>query len=190
MTWDRTQPTDTTKIRNLGIVIRPNWEAIEDGDSSFQPQAINYANRTPLAAANDPTAISTSYITYCKDDVDGNPELFGIDASGKISQFTINAGISAQDGYTMLAPDLLLQWGRRLVTTPAGGSFTITFSRAFSVTPYSVVMTIYAQPTSDSSRGFGIQTIGSLTTTGFTAQNFNSGVPAGTTMGWMAIGPL
>jgi hypothetical protein len=88
MTFDVSQPTDTTKIRNLGVVIRPNWQAIEDGDSSFLPQSINLANRTPLAAPNDPVAIADSFINYCKEDGAGNPEFYGIDAASNILQYS------------------------------------------------------------------------------------------------------
>ena len=75
MTWDPSQPTDTTKIRNLGIVIRPNWQAIEAADSSFKPVALNLDNRTPLGVANDPTAIADAYLLYCKDSF-GYPQAF------------------------------------------------------------------------------------------------------------------
>jgi len=191
MTWDPTQPTDNTKIRNLGIVIRPNWEAIENADSSFKPIGINFNNRTPLIVSNDPTAISDSYILYSKEDSDGSPQLFGIDENSVTSQFTsTDFDISSQNGHAVIPPGLLLEWGRQTVITPEGGTFAVTFSKEFGAIPFSVVMTIYAQPESDASRGFGIQNIGTLTTTGFTAQSFNSEVPGGTTMGWMAIGSL
>jgi len=88
MAFDKTQPTDTTKIRNLGVVIRPNWVAIEEGDSTFRPQAINLQNRTPLAASNDPATIADTSIFYVKDDGAGNPETYNKDGSGNIMQFT------------------------------------------------------------------------------------------------------
>jgi hypothetical protein len=88
MTFNKTQPADTTKIRNLGVVIRPNWVSIEEGDSSFRPYALNFQNRTPLGVANDPDTIADTYILYEKDDGAGNPELFGKDGSGNIIQFT------------------------------------------------------------------------------------------------------
>ena len=77
MAFDKTQPTDTTKIRNLGVVIRPNWVAIEEADSTFRPYALNLQNRTPLGVSNDPASIADTYILYEKDDGSGNPELFG-----------------------------------------------------------------------------------------------------------------
>lgn len=88
MAFDKTQPTDTTKVRNLGTVIRPNWVAIEEGDSSFRAYALNYQNRTPLGVSNDPATIADTYILYEKDDGAGNPELFGKDGSGNIMQMS------------------------------------------------------------------------------------------------------
>lgn len=95
MTFDKTQPTDTTKIRRLGEVIRPNWVAIEEGDSSFKPYAVNYQNRTPLGVSNDPSTISGSFILYTKEDGAGNPELFGKDSAGNIIQITKGGSIGS-----------------------------------------------------------------------------------------------
>jgi hypothetical protein len=88
MAWDTLQPTNTTKIRNLGVVIRPNWAAIQTADSTFTPDALNFKNRTPSVVPIDPAAIATAYIAYCKEDAAGNPELFGISAASEIVQFT------------------------------------------------------------------------------------------------------
>ena len=86
MAFDKTQPTDTTKIRNLGVVIRPNWDAIEVADSTFRPYAINFQNRTPLGVSNDPVAIADTSIMFVKDDGSGNPEAYLEDGSGNIFQ--------------------------------------------------------------------------------------------------------
>lgn len=88
MAWDTLQPTNTTKIRNLGVVIRPNWAAIQTADSTFTPDAFNFKNRTPSVVPIDPAAIATAYIAYCKESAAGFPELYGIDASSNIVQLT------------------------------------------------------------------------------------------------------
>lgn len=88
MAFDKTQPTDTTKIRNLGTVIRPNWVAIEEAGATFRPYALNLQNRTPLAVANDPATIADTSIVYVKDDGSGNPELYSKDGSGNIIQMS------------------------------------------------------------------------------------------------------
>lgn len=188
MVWDITQPTDTTKIRNLGIVIRPNWQAIQEADATFKPYAMNFDNRTPLAVPNDPTAIADSYILYCKEDTAGNPELFGIDPSSVISQFTSTDRTLAQTGYALLAPGFLLQWGRGFM---AGGtaSLTVTFPKAFSATAWTVTSTPYNNPiTGSSPREWGVQNISDVD---FQAVAFNGVVPGGgVNFGWMAIGPV
>lgn len=88
MEFDKRQPTDTTKIRNLGVVIRPNWVAIEEGDDTFRPLSINLQNRTPSAVSNDPTTLADTSKFYCKDDGSGTAEVFNRDAAGNIIQIT------------------------------------------------------------------------------------------------------
>lgn len=88
MAFDKSEPADTTKIRNLGVVIRPNWDAIEVADSTFRPYAVNFQNRTPLGASNDPATIADTSIIYVKDDGAGNPELYSKDGSGNIIQMS------------------------------------------------------------------------------------------------------
>lgn len=184
MVWDQTQPTDTTKIRNLGIVIRPNWQAIQEGDSTFKPYALNFDNRTPLGVANDPTAIADSYIMYCKDDGSGNAEMFGIDENSLISQFTSTDRTLAQTGYTLLPPGFLLQWGRDTMT---GSSSTITFPKAFSSTAWVVTNTPYSNTVTGSTpKPFGVTNI---TATTFDATALNSAGAASVLFGWIAIGP-
>ena len=97
MAFDKTQPTDKTKIRTTGVVIRPNWEAIEEGDSSFRPYALNLQNRTPLGVANDPDTIADTYILYEKNDGAGNPELFGKDGSGNIVQLSEGGSLGSKN---------------------------------------------------------------------------------------------
>lgn len=86
--FDKSQPTDTTKIRLLGEVIRPNWVAIEEGDNSFRPLSLNLQNRTSSAVSNDPTLLVDTSKFYVKNDGAGNPEAFVIDTMGRITQLT------------------------------------------------------------------------------------------------------
>ena len=88
MAWDTLQPANTTKIRNLGVVIRPNWAAIQTADSTFTPDALNFRDRTAAGLAVNPTDIATAYIAFCKQDAAGNPELFGISSTSDVIQFT------------------------------------------------------------------------------------------------------
>lgn len=88
MAFDKSQPEDTTKIRNLGVVIRPNWVAIEEADSSFKPYAINLISRNTTGASNDPSTIASTSILFCKNDTAGNPELHHRGAAGNIIQMS------------------------------------------------------------------------------------------------------
>jgi hypothetical protein len=94
--FDKTQPTDTTKIRNLGVVIRPNWVAIEQGDDTFRPLAENLQNRTPSALPPDPTLLADTSKLYCKEDGSGVAELFNMDATGQIIQLTEDGNMGGQ----------------------------------------------------------------------------------------------
>ena len=88
MAFDKAEPQDTTKIRNLGVVIRPNWVAIEQADSTFRPIALNLQDRTPLVASNDPASIAGTSIIYVKQDGAANPELYSEDGSANKIQMT------------------------------------------------------------------------------------------------------
>lgn len=142
MAFDKTQPQNTTKLRNLGVVIRPNWDAIETADSTFIPEALNLADRTAAGIANDPTAIADSVILYSKQDGSGNPQSFAIDPSSNIYQLTgnsftetVNAGTAAGTLYKVVR---FVGDGTRIVeysgTTAAfSGNATVTFPEALGV---------------------------------------------------------
>lgn len=138
MAFDNTQPTNTTKLRNLGVVIRPNWLAIETADATFLPQAINLANRTPLGVPTDPAAIANSYILYCKQDGAGNPQLYGIDTASNILQFTSGLPTKATTGTTFLPGGVIMKWGQFTFT---GTTTTQNFVTPFPTSALCVVGT-------------------------------------------------
>ena len=156
MAFDKTQPTDSTKIRNLGTVVRPNWVAIEDADSSFKPVGLNLDNRTALAVANDPTAIADASILYCKDDVAGDTQVFAINENSTITQLSGTLFSAATNGQLTIAGGLLIKWGQ---TT--GSSGAKTFPVAFPTNCYNVQVTV-----EDNNARYG--SIKLVTTTGFT----------------------
>ena len=88
MAWDITQPTDTTKIRNLGVVIRPNWVAIQQADPTLRLDAWNFKDRTVGGLSVNPTAIADTFIDFCKTDTAGNSEKFGIDENSNVIQYS------------------------------------------------------------------------------------------------------
>jgi hypothetical protein len=196
MVWDRAEPTNTTKIRNLGTVIRPNWGAIEEGSSSFQPDALILTDRTPLLVGSDPspaeeggTSRGDGFTLYSKQDEEGDLGLFGIDPSGIITQFTSKEKTLGQTGYALIPPGFILQWGR---DTLAGStqSKLVTFPKEFSSTAWVVTTNPYQNPVSGANnpREWGAEQI---TEKDFRARLFN-GIThtSGVNFGWIAIGPL
>ncbi len=177
MAFDPALPANSTKLRLAPGVIQDNWAAIEEGQSSFKPEAINLNNRTPLGGVpNDPTAIADTYITYCKDDTDGNPELFGINESSQISQLTKGVPTVSASGNTFLPGGLILSW--------ASGSFNNndTISPSGITTLYQVVITIDDSSATPASTAyvFNINTV---------AGTFQVKLPSGaTSLTYMAIG--
>jgi len=174
MAYDKTQPTDTTKIRNLGVVIRPNWVAIEDGDDTFRPLAVNLQNRTPSASPNDPVLLADTSKLYCKDDGSGVAETFDMDAAGNIIQMTEAGKLGSQntgiytnsisfDGGTS-AFTKILQPSGWLISNSAGvlqsGSGDLTVSRdsaglytiGFVVAPATTTFVGFAIPQNTSGR--------------------------------------
>lgn len=118
MVWDPTQPTNNTKIRNLGTVITPNWTAIETASSTFIPEAINLLDRAALVPINPPT-IATACILFCKPDPTPFPELFVKDPAGNIIQLT-EAGNLGSSQTNIIAKNIsysgtspfAIRWGR------------------------------------------------------------------------------
>lgn len=111
MSWDNMQPANTTKIRNLGVVIRPNWAAIEQADPSFQPWATNLKDRTEADLSANPAALDTAYTLFCKQDSEGNPELFGINSKSAVTQLSRGAVLNAPNGSSFLPGGLIFKWG-------------------------------------------------------------------------------
>jgi hypothetical protein len=175
MVWDKAEPQNTTKLRNLGIVIRPNWDAIEDGDATFKPVALNLNNRTPLAVPNDPTAIAETVILYTKDDASGNPQLNAIDQSSTITKLTGGSSTQSTNGKLLLPNGLTLIWGNVSITS---SWVTYAFSGAFTFATAGFSITGNGN---GSTSAIGFQ---NLTTTGFDAKA-SSGSPSIT---YIAIG--
>jgi len=138
--WDKSKPTNSEKIRELGEVIRPNWDAIESADSTFKPEALNLADRTPLGVANDPTVLASTVITYSKQDGAGAPQLYAIDPSSNVIQLTAGAPTAAASGSSNLPGGVIIKWGSGAATSVAGGA-TINFASAFPNNCWHVVVT-------------------------------------------------
>jgi len=101
MSWNKGLPGNSEKIRNLGIVIRPNWEAIEEGDDvgvsdMLQMRSVQLDNRTGLAANLNPITNAGTHYLYSRDfEVDGTQEAFMKDSAGNIIQLSEDGNLGS-----------------------------------------------------------------------------------------------
>jgi hypothetical protein len=165
MAYDITQPTDTAKIRDLGVVIRPNWQAIQEADSTFLPKAINFNNRTVSGPTNDPAAITNAFIMYSKEDALGNAELFGINESSQIIQFTRGNSTIADVGECFIPGGLMLKWGN---ATLSNNNAVYSYASAFPTNTIGVFLTQLSSTNVEDSQAYAT----AYTTTGFTARRY------------------
>ena len=83
MVWDKTKPSNVEKIQDLGNVIRPNWQAIEEasnGDSDadkLKLWSVNLYDRNNAAVTgpNVPARIDDAGIIYCRQDASASPQM-------------------------------------------------------------------------------------------------------------------
>lgn len=144
MAWDATQPQGSTKIRNLGNVITPNWDAIETADSTFLPQGLNFADRDVIAPpiSSDPTAIADVVIAYSKQNGAGKPQGYAIDPDNSISHLTgIKAWVRFVGNGALGAAVLNDNFFVSGVNKDNATTFTITFSNNLKNTDYGVIVT-------------------------------------------------
>lgn len=83
MAYDKTLPTNTTKIRNYPTVLTDNFAAIEEGDLSLKHWQVNFIERNAVPGApppaNDPTRADDTMIFFSKQDGSGETEMFLMD---------------------------------------------------------------------------------------------------------------
>jgi len=93
MAFDKTLPTNSTKIRNYPTVLGDNFAAIEEGDLTFTPWQINFIERNAVPGApppaNDPTRQDDTIIMFSKQDGAGETELFILDDRNPANNFQI-----------------------------------------------------------------------------------------------------
>jgi hypothetical protein len=106
MAFDATEPADTTKIRNLGTVLRANFAAQEDGDDTFNPARINLAKQ-----GSAPTEAADICKIYTKDGTAGHTELFIKDDNGTETQITENGSIGKVGTTTFKGTSIALKSG-------------------------------------------------------------------------------
>jgi len=101
MVFDKSKPTNSTKLRNLGEETRPNWAAIESAADTFKPEGLNLDKN-----AVDRTAIADAIVMYNKAN-----ELYAIDPSSVITKLTGGSLTAAANGKIILPNGLAFIWG-------------------------------------------------------------------------------
>lgn len=194
MPFNAANPADNEKIRRLGIVIRPNWEAIEEGSQDdANPNKLKYwslnlfsRDDIPSAPGDDAQDVEDGIAIFSKTDSDtGQPEIFTTHEDATVTQLTKGpANIApigfANNGETSIYGGLLLKYG---VSSVAGNSSaTITFTDVGLTAFPNSIFNIQATPIdSVTNPSFAVNT---PTTTSFVIKN-SSGARQ---YYWMAIG--
>jgi len=134
MAFDPSKPADDEKIRNLGTVIRANWQGIEQAESSFKPYALNFVDRNTIGGGvpAQPAKIAGTGQLYSKQNgASTKVELFYLDNAGTPNEVQLTTdgelGVTTQnvqflalnDGTrTFDKDDFLSVWG--YITFDAG----------------------------------------------------------------------
>ena len=140
------------------------------------------------ARASGPTTTSTQGAVYTKD-VSGEIHLFYRRESdgAEIQLTTSQTPLQAQNGYSFLPGDILLQWG--VATAIWSGANNVIFPTAFSAPAYNVQFQPQRNASKDN-RNFAV--VGTISATLFTprliTQN-NNNLNESRTIYWQAIGP-
>ena len=112
MAFNKNEPQDTTKIRNLSTILTDNFTGIQEGDASFAPWALNLIRRNGAAPSVDPTAIADNIILYSKDSSAGQAELYAINEASGISQITGGAPTATTTGSVFIPGGIIIKWGQ------------------------------------------------------------------------------
>lgn len=170
MAFDSTEPADTSKIRNLGTVLRANFAAQLAGDTTYNPTYVN------LATTSNPSATADMYRLYSKD-VSSKAELHGRDEDGNVIQFTkagklgntslqtLSSGLSYDNSYFNVQDSHCTAWGVcangtslatgykiATISKAADNTYTCTFSSSLSDANYAVCITHFNVETGDSTK--------------------------------------
>lgn len=177
MAFLKTEPTDQTKIRNLGEVLRANFVAMQEGDSSYAPWALNFIRRDGEAPSDDPTQIADNIILYSKDSAAGKSELYAINEDGNSYQMTSGVPINGVNGESFLpgvANTNKLKWGQftlaantETIKYAVTGGFQDLGLNAFPNNTYAVFLTPI------NSGGIGNFRISTQDANGFTVVSVN-----------------
>lgn len=191
------QPADPRNVSQSDILNNFIYLQTSVGnDHNFTNNTVNTNDglhkQSTYFVSPDPSTSTTQVATYCKNDVNGNPQLWIRPINnGTPVQLTATPKLggtvptSATNGATYLpgTTGVLLQWGQ---ATNKGVGSIITFPISFSAVPYSITLTPFNS--SYDSTSHGAPSAISATQAQFTVSN---GTGQGSTYNlyWMAIGP-
>lgn len=170
--------------------IRENFSTLQtafntdhvDLDSSGQ----GHHAKVDFPEGTAPTVAADHVVMYAKD-TNSRPTIWmRQENNGTEIQLTGPDPTIATNGKTFLPGGLLFQWG---TTTVANGG-TITFTTAFSGTPYSVVATGDGSPTASSVLLAGIRSKSAANFVVSLVLNGDTGETTPRPVNWMAIGPI
>jgi len=151
MAWDKTLPTNSTKIRNYPTVLTANWQAIEENDSgvvgtSLNQWAIHLIDRSTIGGSNTPSRLDDVNQLYTRNDGSTN-QLFMLDSENPANEIQLTRSTEVTvgaNGQTFLPGGVLFQWFT--YSLPAGNT-TVTYPIAFPTAVYNVGLTLSASNT-------------------------------------------
>lgn len=161
MAYDKTLPSNTTKIRNYPTVLTDNFSAIEQGDISLKHWQINFIERNAVPGApppaNDPTRADDTIILFSKQDGASETELYFMDdrnpanivqltEAGKVgsanTQFVAQDISFAAETATYNSGNMVAYWAKISSAGAIQGSSGGVTSARGSVGNYTVTFTV------------------------------------------------
>lgn len=99
MSWNANLPANSTPIRQYPTVLTDNFVAIETGDSSFQPDKINYQKQ-----GGNPAAINNVIEVFSKNNGIGKTKLYSVEYDSAVAGNSVVRQISTVISGTTALP--------------------------------------------------------------------------------------
>lgn len=174
MAWDKTLPSNSTKIRNYPTVLTANWQALEENDTgvvatSLNQWSIHLIDRSTISGSNTPSRLDDVNQIYSRNDGSTN-QLFMLDSENPANEIQLTRSTEVTvgaTGQTFLPGGVLMQW---FTTTCAPNNQSHTFPTAFPSAIYNINFTPYLNSTNNNDVDvYIIQS--SISTSGFQTRN-------------------
>ena len=176
MAWDKSLPSNTTKIRNYPTVLTANWQAIEENDTgvvatSLNQWAIHLIDRSTIGGSNTPSRLDDINQIYSRNDGSTN-QLFMLDSENPANEIQLTRSTEVTvgaNGQTFLPGGVLFQWFT--VTCPNSPTDVAhTFPTAFPSAIYNINFTASADSVSNTLTDIYVISA-TVSTTGFSTRN-------------------